>query len=278
MFITDNLGNFNESFKRFPLYREFVAIVEPEGRLESEWFKRLENPSHNDLSAERITDPDLRRKGQKAFTELAKKIRDAIKELARSEPATTVELDELNDFFASDEARQDDDAGTDVDPRSVKPTPVKKSPPRQRSKVHRGDGEKVDGTGTARKPHLESGAQSPEPPGAGSSPRPNRMREPVILEDERNALTDSRDHRKRRVFFTPPVSGDITITIEAAGLSAPDPIAIVGTDRGRIEKGALILSCTAGERMSVNVEFPEPYEGPIETLATASLVEEGGAA
>ena len=67
MFITDNLANFGEPFKRFPLYREFALVIEPASAAEGEWFKRLENPSHNDLSAERITDPAMRQQGQKSF-------------------------------------------------------------------------------------------------------------------------------------------------------------------------------------------------------------------
>src|SRR5262249_21003740 len=81
MYITDNLANFNEPFKRFPLHRDFAVVIEPGGPQESEWFKRLENPRHDDLSAERITDPLLRQQGQRAFERLAKQIRLTIRDL-----------------------------------------------------------------------------------------------------------------------------------------------------------------------------------------------------
>lgn len=74
MYITGNLANFGEPFKRFPLHRDFALVIEPAGSSEGEWFKRLENPSHNDLSAERITDPAMRQQGQKSFEVLAGRI------------------------------------------------------------------------------------------------------------------------------------------------------------------------------------------------------------
>jgi hypothetical protein len=71
------------------------------------WAKRLENPRHDDLSAERITDPSKRVQGQRAFERLAKQVRARIRELAKAEPTSKMELDELNDFFASDQTRQE---------------------------------------------------------------------------------------------------------------------------------------------------------------------------
>ena len=130
MYITDNLDNFNEPFKRFPLYRDFAVIIEPVGKTESEWFKRLENPSHDSLSAKRITDPDLREKGQKAFQKLAIEIRNRIRELAKSQPSNSLDLNELNDFFASDETRIEDEIGMETDPRSKNPTPVRRVKPK----------------------------------------------------------------------------------------------------------------------------------------------------
>jgi hypothetical protein len=93
MHITGNFRNFGEPFKRFPLHRDFALVIEPAGTSEGEWFKRLENPSHDDLSAERITDPVLRKQGQKLFEELAGRIRRYIREMAKSEPGASMELE-----------------------------------------------------------------------------------------------------------------------------------------------------------------------------------------
>jgi hypothetical protein len=202
MYITDNLAQFNEPFKRFPLHREFAIIIEPDGPAESEWFKRLENPRHDDLSAARITDPVLREQGQRAFERLAKQIRTRIRELAKAEPTSKMELDELNDFFASDESRQEDNAGLVTDPRALKPTQVRKSPPKpKRSASKKRDeeeddeplvaapGEETAGPGTGGGSGEESGGGGgPVPP--GPRPRPQPQARPIELEAERNVIAD----------------------------------------------------------------------------------------
>ncbi|QDO96644.1 hypothetical protein FNB15_04840 [Ferrovibrio terrae] len=151
MYITKSLSHFNEPFKNFPLYRDFSAIIEPVGKGEGEWFKRLEGPRHDDLSAERISDPALREQGQRAFERLAKQIRARLKGLARTEAKSKIELDELSDFFASDQTRQEDDAATETDPKALKPTPVMKSPPKKKTvaaaKSEDEDQPPVDGPG-----------------------------------------------------------------------------------------------------------------------------------
>lgn len=269
MYITDNLANFNEPFKRFPMHREFAAIIEPAGAAEGEWFKRVENPRHDDLSAERITDPELRAQGQRAFERLAKSIRAKIKELAKSEPTSSMELDELNDFFASDESRTEDDLGTVTDPRAFKPTPVKPSEPRKRRSVYQPGGEEADGPGPKPEPDPDPNAEpNPEPnPNPGPVTRRRRTADPVLLQNERNTIPDAGKPSKRRIIFTPPVSGDINLSIEASGLSTPERLVITSADTGAVKDGAVVISCERDMRVTIDVEFSAPYTGPIELAA-----------
>jgi hypothetical protein len=53
MMITDNLKHFGDKFSRFPLYRDFVALVEPLDDQGNALIKKLEGPRHDELSAER---------------------------------------------------------------------------------------------------------------------------------------------------------------------------------------------------------------------------------
>lgn len=282
MYITDNLAQFNEPFKRFPLHREFAIVVEPEGKNESEWFKRLENPRHDDLSAERITDPALREQGQKAFESLAKQIRARIRELAKAEPTSKLELDELNDFFASDESRQEDDAGPVTDPRALKPTQVRKSPPKpKRSSVSKredddddeppvsGIGGEVLGPGTGGGGGEDSGGGGGVAP-PGPRPRPQPQARPIELEAERNLLPDAGSPRKRRLYFTSPVTGTVTLYVEATGLSVPDRLAVNAVTGGTLNDGAIEVKCSKGQRVVLDVEFDAPYAGPVETSAFAT--------
>ena len=283
MYITDNLTHFNEPFKRFPLHREFAIVVEPDGEAAGEWFKRLEGPKHDDLSAERISDPALREKGQRAFERLAKQIREQIRAMAKAEPTSKMELDELNDFFASEAAREEDEAGPETDPKALKPTPVKKSPPRKKASSNTktdDDDEIVPAPfpGPLSGPDLGGGGGGvgggDEPVGPEPKPRGQSRARPVDLQDERNLIPDAKDPQKRRLFFTAPANGKIALRVEATGLSAPDRLNVVAATDGTLQSGLVEVLCKKGQRMSVDVEFDTAYAGPIELSAFVTPVEE----
>jgi hypothetical protein len=279
MYISDNLAKFNEPFKRFPLHREFAIVVEPDTKVEGEWFKRLENPQHDDLSADRITDPELRTQGKRAFERLAKQIRERIRQLAKAEPTSSMELDELNDFFASDQARQYDDDGLETDPRVLKPTVIKKSPPRSRrvaSPTSEEDDPPIPDPGPlpprptpGPTPNPGDGTDS-DPVQPGPTPRPQPQARSLELEGERNLLPDVTFPRKRRLFFTAPVTGTIALSVEATGLSNPDRLAITSVAGGKLNNGSIEVDCVKGERVALEVEFDAPYVGPVETSAVVT--------
>jgi hypothetical protein len=279
MFITDNFANFGESFKRFPLHKEFAVAIEPAGPVEGEWFKRLENPSHNDLSAERITDPALRQQGQRAFEKLAKDVRNKIRELAKSEPTHSVELEELNEFFASDETRSEDELGKKTDPQALKPTPVRVSVPKPRRRVRDPNGEEEDGPAVSPEPNDEPPEPNLEPnPTPGPLNRRRLVSEPIDLEKERNQIPDPWNKRRRRLFFTSPVNGVVNLSVEASGLSNNEQLVISSANVGSVIGGKVVLTCKRGERVSVELEFLEEYIGPIELNAVRIQVNDEDAA
>lgn len=279
MYITDNLAKFNEPFKRFPLHREFAVVIEPDSQLEGEWFKRLENPQHDNLSDERITDPALRKQGKLAFEKLAKQIRTQIRSLAKAEPTSSMELDELNDFFASEQARQYDDDGPETDPKALRPTAIKKSPPKPKRVVHtksEDDDPPIPGPG----PDGPEPGPGPSPgpgPGVihpGPKPRPQPQARSIELQGERNLLPDVTQPQKRRLFFTSPVAGNVALHVEATGLSNPDRLAVTSVIGGTLNAGAIEILCRKGQRVALDVEFDTPYAGPVEISA---VVVEGSA-
>jgi hypothetical protein len=284
MYITDNFAHFNEPFKRFPLHREFAIVVEPMGQVAGEWFKRLEGPKHDDLSAERISDPALRDKGQRAFEALAKQIRDQIRALAKAEPTSAMELEELNDFFASEAAREEDDNATETDPKALKPVPVKKAPPKKKTasakKTDDDDEDVVPGMGPGPLPGDEpgggggGGGGGDNPVGPDPRPRGRRAARPIDLEGERNLIPDSSRPHQRRLYFTAPAAGQFTLQFEATGLSSADRLTVVDVSGGSLQDGFVQLVCKKGERASVDVEFDTAYAGPIEMSAFVAPVEE----
>lgn len=273
MYITDNLAYFNEPFKRFPLHKEFAVIIEPESDTESEWFKRLENPRHDTLSAERITDPSLREQGQRSFTRLAKEIRDKIREVARSQPVDSIDLDEMNEFFVTEGFRTADEAGTETDPRAKVPTKMKRTPPKRTPPAAKRFGSPDDPPGPGPNPGP---APTPGPgpiPGPGPKPRPRKEMRPIELEAERALIADRGELKKRRLIFTSPVSSVVLISTDASGLNAEERLSIVSASTGSVSNDTLEISCEAGKRQSVDVEFDVPYGGPIE-ISAYEIVEE----
>lgn len=266
MYITDNLANFNEPFKRFPLHQEFAVVIEPAGKTEGEWFKRLEGPKHNDLSAERITDPEMRKTGETIFSALAKGVRDRIRELAKSNPTTALELDELNELFASEKTRIEDDQGLEEDPRSFDPSPIQPTPPRPRPKRPRPGGE-FPTSGPVPEPDPNPDPPNPDPPGPGPVPRPRDLKEPVLLYEERTTIPDRRNLRGRRILFTPPVDGEICLSVEATGLSEPEKLPIISSNHGEVKGGVITVTCEEGKRVTLDVEFEADYAGAIELSA-----------
>lgn len=261
MYITDNLSYFDEPFKRFPLHKEFAVIIEPNSAEASEWFKRLENPRHDNLSAARITDPNMREQGKTAFTKLAKEIRQRIRDVARSQPVRSVDLDEMNEFFVSDDARTEDEVGPETDPRAKVPSKAKRSKPKRTPPASQKSGFRPDGP-----------VPRPEPrPGPGPSPRPtpSGKMQPIDLISERALIPDASMPNKRRLIFTSPVSSELMIYTDASGLSAEERLAIDQASAGRVSNDALELSCEAGKRLTIDVEFESPYVGPIEISAYA---------
>lgn len=270
IYITDNLAKFNEPFKRFPLHREFAVVIEPDGAGESEWFKRLENPAHDALSADRITDPQLRAQGKRAFERLAKQIRQRIRELAKSEPTSSMELDELNDFFASDQTRQWDEAGPETDPRVLKPTIIQRSPPRpKRAAVPAGEDDDPPIPGPGPLPPEPALGPGPGPAPDGPDPKPptpQPQARSIELQGQRNLLLDALG-KTRRIFFTSPAEGIVSLQIEATGLSNPDQLVVTAVSGGTLAGSKIEVACTRGERIALDVEFDNAYAGPIETAA-----------
>lgn len=278
MYITGNFRNFGEPFKRFPLHRDFALVIEPAGTGEGEWFKRLENPSHDDLSAERITDPDRRKEGQRLFEELARRIRQYIREMAKSEPGASIELEELNDYFASEDVQTEDDLGSVTSPRALRPTPVRVAPRKPRRRIATPHGEDDDGPAVEPRPDTEADPNSDPAPTPGLVDRKRRSAQPIDLQRERKLLPDAANLKRRRLIFTSPVEGNVNVSVEASGLSVPDRLQISTATVGRISNGDLVMPCRKGERITVDVEFHVPYGGPIELSAIFLLQDEVAAA
>jgi hypothetical protein len=263
MMITDNLKHFGDKFSRFAMYRDFVALVEPLDDVGSKLFKDLENPRHDELSAERIPDPVKKAAAKRAMTQLAGEIRNIIKSQTLAAPQDEIALDEMSEFF-SDGGRGDvpppADAEDDLSTITYKPMKIKKLPPaRPHGPGADGgageDGDKGGETGGGPLPGKGEGAG-----GSGSHGKVQQMN----FEAVRYTRTQKNNSRERTIFFTPTASGIAKVTLEASGLNEKEKLRVVKTELGRLVNGELLLPLNEGERTSIRVELSENYDGPIE--------------
>lgn len=261
MLITDSLGSFGDKLQRFPMFREFAALVEPAGEQESVWLKSLENPRHDQLSADRLTNPNEREAARTAGKALAKQVREAVRSKAKSEVGAETDLDELSEFFALEERAEEDEKG-DHDPYSFKVKKQIKPRKVRKTKPPTSDQEGDEGGSAREDENEEKGGIGGTGPGSGRGTggeggRASRL--PLPLLNPRTQLPDAADPGRRIIRFTPERSGRAILKFQALGLNRPEDLSVKG--------GEVSVDCTAGERQKIEVEFELPYGGPVEIVS-----------
>lgn len=270
MCITESLKHFGHPLARFPMYREFVALVEPLDDPGNALIKQLENPRHDEVSAERIPDELKRRRAAKVMAGLGKLIRETLKEVALPVPAEREALDELAEFFADRKPtdRPPQPGGEENPERfTFRVTPGRKRA--RRLEAGRGAGDAGGGGG-------ENQAGGGERPGQGSGNGPSNGGlgssgggQSVRLDDVRNVHAGLPGGSRRMLYFTPAETTTALISVCASGFDSRAPLAIAFASAGSLSSGTLVLNLEKGRRMSVEIGFSVPYQGPVELSAVA---------
>jgi hypothetical protein len=270
MYVTDNLRHFGQPLERFPGSRDFVALVEPVTQDAGKLLKRLENPAHDAFSAQRISDPEKRKAAETAMKRLGKQLREMIKQTTGVAHQDSVVLDELAHLFAQP-GNKDASPGSkgEDDPETQIFSPAKRKPARRVIPAESA-GQEGGRAGTGAGGGGDGGG-SGDLEGAGSGGRGRHSSKPPIpLKDIRNTiqLDENGQPYSRRIHFTPDVEGPIQLALEATGVNQSVALGVIAADRGEIYQGKLRLTVSAGDRVSVSVTFAEPYDGPVEVVAS----------
>jgi len=265
MVITDSLENFGDRFSRFAMHRDFVAVVVPVTKEGSAFIKRLENPRHDGLSAERLPDVAAVNEARRVMKALAKAIRETIRSHTFIQFDNEMSVDEMRDYFSADADQSDKSkkSGQD-DPATVRYTV---EPRRPRTETRAAAPGKGNAGGTTRGP-----TPGPNPgPGPGDKPRPHNSgtgksgnARAIRLQEVRHIPLPAKGAYGRTILFTPDETGTAIITLEASGLSDSEELRVVGATGADVVNGHLRHQAQAGERSRIEVEFSEPYAGPLE--------------
>jgi hypothetical protein len=282
MIITDNLDHFGDKFAKFRMSKDFIAIVEAQEDSGNAFIKKLENPRHDGLSAERIPDPVKSQEANDAMKELIKKIREIIRQETVSTPDNEITVDELTEFFADDSNRnnpehpgQQENLETFVYTASVRQV---KQPG---SALAGGKGNK----GTKGRPADLIGKNDKDVNGdgkrnengkAGNESQDNSSGKAgqitgVNIRDVRNILVKTGRKVYRRIFFTSPLTCETQITIQATGINNNEELTLVSANSATIKDNKVLLKVSEGKKTSFDVEFAEDYQGPVEVFANTII-------
>lgn len=268
MFICDNLKNFGDHFSRFDNSKEFIALVQPEDKAASALFKQLENPRHDDLSAERLSDPVKRKEVYVKVKKLAKQIRDFINTETKVQLKDEQYIDELAEFF-SDYDNIDDTKTNDPEEDNLETVILEQKPVKLRQIERTRDAGGGRNGKTETKINPDPKRDGKDTGNSGQSGKGDQETTGIEIQDVRN-FQGSTDSRKREVFFTVGETGRLELTIDASGIAAPDKLQVVKTNIGQVNDGKIVVDVISGQRNQLKIEFSENYSGPIEVMGVIS--------
>lgn len=277
MFITDNLKNFQEQFARFPMSRDFVAVIEPLCLQSNKILREMENPSHDEFSAERISDNSRRAAIRRDMRSLARWAREIIRSSTREVAEKEISLDETAEFFADVKETGDmpNSASKDNNPESRTISPI--SLTRSKPKVGAGKSGESGSSGGLQEGQKgsSSGATTGDRKGKGRGLSGGRGGRSIEYSDLRNIVVASgnKSSNIRRIYLTPLSSSEAFLEISAIGLSYSESLAIKKINGEKTRKNPTI-NLIEGERLSLEIEFDKNYTGPITVVLTPKNGEE----
>ncbi len=291
MLITDELAG----LKRFGSYKEFVAVLECRNEKGQALLRAMEPPRHDDFEPDRLP-PEQRQSGRVALKEIVKWVRDMLDRHAKDEVSEVTTLDELADFFGDEEdvgpgKQKDENPGGAIIVRQ-RPVKVKArvasygTTASAAAPVDDVDDESEDGVdeaahrdtlgGKEKKEGVSTdGAKLGEGKGKGgkdkeaeASDTPKRTTATgIALRDVRAVLLTP---TRRRVAFTPTVSGTVSLELQDSGADANYMLDVSNASEGIVKAGRIEeLAVKAGSRVILEVELGREFEGTLRVVANA---------
>ena len=264
IYIADNFSKFSQPLRYFPGTREFSAILEPaqneNGRHPSSLLKRIENPAHDSFEPERIVDESQRDIAKRQIKELIRIAREIIRKNAKIDDVQRSQLDELSSLFSTPQ-EQGSGKKNEADPDRFRFGKAEVQSHRKPSGADIGTGGLKKGSTDEKTPGRRSGKSQNTKQTSGSSPG-------VPLEDIRSVIPQAGGANQRIIHFTCSADAMLEISIHASGLSEDIELNVVSASVDIGENGRPRVNAIANERASLLVDFGEPFQGPIEIVAT----------
>jgi hypothetical protein len=293
MFITDSF----ESLKRFPDFKDFIAVLRCVSAKGNKLLREMEPPRHDSFEPARLIDKKREAQGRRALREVGQWVRDMLKRHARDPVSDVTRLDEMAEFFSDDETEADSSNKNEVNPAGVIKIAAKRLKSesstgfeRRRENYGGADGEggfaeegdsgafgsaggganagdDIGGDHAGTK-GSESRGSDDDGAAAGGDKGESAGRKPIELHNVRAVPVTS---KKRRIAFSPSESGELLVSIQAAGADRNRSLMIASTTSSCvIVNGSLSgLKVDKNERISLEIELTEEYIGAVKVVANA---------
>lgn len=266
MYIADNLKHFGHPLARFPLSKDFVAVLAPSNKATSRVIRDMENPRHDELSAGQIDDESRRDRLRRAMKSVGSWIREVIKSETEKAADAEILLDEMNRFFSkpSEEQSIPDPSAQNENPEKVTliPKKIRISP------VGAGPAGDSGSSGGNKKSKTKGGRTTGEGEGTGRGAHGGRGGKSYRYKALRNSIHLESRGKIRHIAFTPQSSGLARLEVLAVGVHRDEVLAIRSIDGMPCAKAPQI-ELKEDERITMAVQFSEPYEGPINVVLSS---------
>lgn len=266
MYIADNLKHFGCPLARFPLSKDFVAVLEPSNKETSRVIRDMENPKHDEFSAGQIDDESKRDKLRRAMRSVGTWIREVIKSETEKAAEAEILLDEMNRFFSKPSEGQSipDPSTQNYDPEKVVLIP-------KRIKIRPvGTGPEGDSgsSGGKKKSKTKGGRTTGGGEGKGRGSLGGRGGKSHSYKALRNSIPLTSQGEIRVIAFTPESSGSALLELSAVGVHKDEALAIQSINGEPCAKAPQI-ELKENERISMTVQFQAPYTGPINMVLSS---------
>lgn len=264
MYITDNLRSFGQPLVRFDLSRDFAALVEPLDIAARRCLRELENPKHDEFSADRLDEPTRREQVRRGMKRLGTWIRERIRESTATVPEAEIQLDEMSEFFAAPSYADEmpDPGATETNPERVKLKTTSTQPRRVGSGPEGASGS----AGGRRKQSKGKGGQTTgSRPGQGRGAEGGRGGRSISFRALRTHLPTPEDPHRRVLSLEPAESGLVRLELMAVGVARDTPLDILTID-GRPCAKVPRIDVEANKRRTVTLELSEAYSGPVRVV------------
>jgi hypothetical protein len=240
MLITDQM----DSLKRFGDFKDFVGVVECQTKKGNALLREMEPPRHNEFQPSRLSS-DQQSTGRRALTTLGSWVRDMLRLWALDPVSDVTDVSELAEYFGDDGDQKISGKGDDINPSGEIVIRARPLNPGRRDWDYDDDEDYDD--------EQDDGYK--------------KKGKKLITTELGNVRSVIRGPFKRRIGFTPNMTGKIRIVLFEAGADVDRKLTIKESTGGTVRNGHIEkLQVVKGKRIGLDVDLEDNFSGAMKVV------------